>query len=129
VRPGKKPNTNRARVAFQKEENKELGLLIEDWCEEIYERDYKNSSLQVGNVLPDEAISMLALIKPPITPAAIRSILVDAWPLWDWHGEELMQRVLSMPVPQPSMPTQQQDPNPSWSHTAASAMHGSVPCP
>ena len=98
MRPGKKPNTDRSiRVAFKKEENAALCDFIEEWQEEVYQRDYKDSYLQVVNVLPDEAISRLAQLKFPISSAAVRSILVEPWPHWDLHGEELLERLLSLP--------------------------------
>jgi hypothetical protein len=136
VRPGK-PNTDRAiRLALEKEENPTLYEFIERWREDIYQREYKDSYLQVVNVLPDEAISRLARLKLPPSAAAIRSALVDAWPHWDLHGEELLEHLLSLPTsqlnspvegegghpPQLSMPGHSEDTTPSHIPTA-------IPCP
>src|SRR6267142_2746446 len=143
VRPGKKPNTDRStRLAFEKQENQALYKTIDNWREETYERNYKDTSLQAENVLPNEAISRLAHLKLPVTAAAIRSFLVDSWPFWDQHGEDLMERVLIAPTAQPtpsdvmgdgevSTPTHQQDsdPTPSRSDTLPRASPCSVPLP
>lgn len=113
--------------------------IIEDWREETHERHYKNSSLLTINVLPDEAISRLARLKLPLSAAGIRAILVESWPRWDCHGEELMQRLLAMPMSQPTLPTKRkrgrtsQHPTPARSegrdpsHTPTEALSHSVP--
>jgi hypothetical protein len=97
TQPGMKPHTDHARQVTKKEVSEALFDLIEDWQDNVYKRDYKYSSLQAGNVLPDEAIVKLAHLKLPLTAFAIQAVLANAWPRWDCHGEELTQHLLNSP--------------------------------
>jgi hypothetical protein len=80
TRPGMKPHTDHARQVTKKEVSEALFDLIKDWQDDVYKHNYKYSSLQAGNVLPDVAIAKLAHLKLPLTAFAIQAVLTNAWP-------------------------------------------------
>lgn len=95
TRPGIcKQNHAAQKIPFEKDSCRHLEDALDEWREEVFERDEPDSFLSPSSILPDEAIEKLAKLSRPLQRAHIHVYLSRRWPLWLRYGEDLIKTLL-----------------------------------
>lgn len=131
TRPGVKPRARASapNTQFEEEKTKEIEDALYDWRETVFARDEQRSYClrEPSSILPDEAIEKLAMLKLPLSAAAIEGFLAKQWVHWSKYGRELTNAMLFVDIlPRPPPPSEGSGPanvqsDPKRSHGEALA--------
>ncbi|TFY73731.1 hypothetical protein EWM64_g10281 [Hericium alpestre] len=72
--------------------------VLDQWREDIMERDEPHSLLPPSSILPDAAVEKLAKLALPLSRENIEQFLTPQWPLWAKYEEELTSLLLRVNV-------------------------------
>lgn len=87
------------RVAYEEEICATLEDAIDEWRRAILERDVPDHFFTPSYVLPDEAVTKLATLQLPLSRLNISNFLTPQWIWWPKYGEELMDMMLAVHLP------------------------------
>lgn len=99
TRPGIKKSTAGRRVAYEKEKCGVLEDTIDKWRDAVLERDVPEPYVTPSYILPNEAITKLSTLQLPVSRLNISNFLVPQWIWWSKYGEELMDIMLAVRIP------------------------------
>lgn len=100
TRPGVKKSTAGRRVAYEKEKCGALEDAIDEWRDAVLERDVPDPFFTPSYILPDEAVTKLSTLQLPLSRLNVSNFLAPQWIWWTKYGEELMDMMLAVKIPE-----------------------------
>lgn len=100
TRPGVKKSSAGRRVAYEKEKCGVLEDTIDEWRETVLERDVPEPFFTPSYILPDEAVAKLSTLQLPLSRLNISNLLAPQWIWWPKYGEDLMDMMLAVIIPE-----------------------------
>ncbi|KAL1725303.1 P-loop containing nucleoside triphosphate hydrolase protein [Schizophyllum commune] len=100
TRPGKNVKAAAApRLTSRKERDDTLYDLMDDWREEVFDRDWARSELTPIIVLPEALMTKISFIQYPLQRTTVERILKADWFFFDRYGKELLDRLFPSAPP------------------------------
>ncbi|KAI5891065.1 P-loop containing nucleoside triphosphate hydrolase protein [Schizophyllum commune H4-8] len=93
TRPGKNSRAAAApRLTMAKTRDASLYAVMDDWREEVFDRDFSWSGMTPEMVLPTTLIDKIARIQQPLKRTVIERLLKLDWLYYDQYGQEMLDR-------------------------------------
>lgn len=83
--------------------NEEMRSLLEDWRQDVFDRDHRRSPLDSTAILNDEDIAHLSSIGE-LTLEILEGILQPSWLWWDRYGQDLVELTKGIKTPYIPLP-------------------------
>ncbi|KAL1680990.1 P-loop containing nucleoside triphosphate hydrolase protein [Schizophyllum commune] len=91
TRPGKNSRATAApRLTMAKTRDANLYAVMDDWREEVFDRDFSWSGMTPEMVLPTTLIDKIARVQQPLKRTVIERLLKLDWIYYDQYGREML---------------------------------------